>query len=149
MTTRWKWERSSLWVWAVCALARLAAFPVIAHAQTPSTTLTWTAPGDDASIGKATSYEARYSTSRPDTATVATFNAWWSAATPIMGMPTPLVAGSTQSVIVAPSGGFPSGVKIYFVIRSLDEVPNYSTLSNVAWRDFIDFVPPSPIMDLH
>lgn len=80
--------------------------------------LTWTAPGDDGSLGTATSYDVRYSTS------AATLSAW---------------SGATQASPHAPSGaGDPDSLTIanlspnttyYFAIRTSDEVPNESAQS--------------------
>lgn len=122
--------------------------PFPTHAQVASVTLTWTAPGDDGAVGTATSYEMRWSATRPDTTSAAARDAWWAAATAVSGMPAPLISGTAQSKAVAPAGGFTTGQTYYFVIRAADEVPNLSGWSNVAWRFIPDTVPPAPIMDL-
>jgi hypothetical protein len=83
--------------------------------------LTWTASGDDAGVGTATTYDARWSASSigDDSA----FN----AATPIAGEPTPRVAGSSESFDfcnLAPS------TQYFFAIKTSDEIPNTSLISN-------------------
>ncbi len=86
-----------------------------------SVLLAWTAPGDDGNTGTASSYDIRYSTTPIVTAT-------WGAATAVTGEPAPLVAGSNQSFTVT---GLNPETMYYFGIRTSDEVPNVSGLSNV------------------
>ena len=83
--------------------------------------LSWTAPGDDAATGTATTYDVRYSTS-----TITAGN--WASATQATGEPSPSVAGSAESFTVA---GLLSSTTYYFAIKTSDEVPNESTISNV------------------
>jgi hypothetical protein len=87
-----------------------------------SVNLTWTAPGDDGSVGTATSYDIRYSTV-PINATN------WANATNATGEPTPGVAGTAQKMSIA---GLAEGFTYYFAIVASDEVPNDSPLSNVV-----------------
>ncbi|MCD6347548.1 MAG: fibronectin type III domain-containing protein [Bacteroidales bacterium] len=87
-----------------------------------SITLSWTAPGDDADSGTAASYDIRYSTSPIDESN-------WDSADQVTGEPTPLLAGSAQSMTVS---GLTSGTTYYFAIKASDEVGNVSLLSNVA-----------------
>jgi len=81
----------------------------------------WTAPGDDANTGTATSYDLRCSAS-----TINEGN--WASAIQIVNEPAPLVAGATQSMTVF---GLNPGTKYYFAMKTSDEVPNISALSNV------------------
>jgi len=83
-------------------------------------TLTWSAPGDDGGTGTATSYEFRRSLSP-----VTSSN--WSAATVVLGAPTPTVAGSVQTLAV--TGLFP-GTVYYFAMRATDEAGNVGAVSN-------------------
>lgn len=118
-------------------------------ATTPTTssiTLTWTAPADngtDPSSGNAFAYDVRYSTS--DIINDAEFN----AATQAIGEPTPSGPGSTESFIVA---GLSSGTKYYFALKTRDEVPNWSLLSNSANNTTTgtptDTTPPAGVTDL-
>ncbi len=87
-----------------------------------SLTLTWTAPGDSGSVGTATSYDIRYSTSTINDAN-------WASATQVSGEPTPLVAGTNQSMVIS---GLTAATTYYFAMKTSDEVPNVSALSNVA-----------------
>jgi len=94
---------------------------VAAVGQT-SVTLGWTAPGDDGTTGTAASYTVKFSTS-PIT------NANWAAATTVPGVPAPHAAGTAESLTVT---GLTPGVTYYFAIKTSDEVPNTSGLSNVV-----------------
>ncbi|NPV08180.1 MAG: hypothetical protein HPY83_09500 [Anaerolineae bacterium] len=93
--------------------------------------LHWTAPGDDGTAGTATAYQVRYGSS------VIT-EADWGTATPVShGIPIPADAGTPQSMTVT---GLTSGRTYYFAIKTLDEVPNVSAISNspgatVAWEN--------------
>lgn len=83
--------------------------------------LSWTAPGDDAQVGTATSYLIRYSTSSLAEGT-------WSGATPFVGAPTPSVASTPESTIVT---GLTPKTTYSFGIKTVDDVGNTSALSNV------------------
>jgi hypothetical protein len=87
-----------------------------------SINLSWTAPGDDGSVGTATGYDIRYST-----ATITEGN--WASATQATGEPTPSIAGSGESKTVT---GLSAGTTYYFAIKTADEVPNTSAISNIA-----------------
>ncbi len=97
---------------------------------------TWTAPGDDGNIGTAAEYDMRISDSMITEAN-------WNLATPLTGLPTPSIAGTTETYTMAPlSHG------IYFVaIKTRDDAFNWSALSNVVTLD-IDNIEPSTITDL-
>ncbi|PIT92873.1 MAG: hypothetical protein COU08_00115 [Candidatus Harrisonbacteria bacterium CG10_big_fil_rev_8_21_14_0_10_42_17] len=84
-------------------------------------TVSWTAPGDDGSTGTATSYDLRYSTS------AITFGNFDSATT-VTGEPTPSVAGTSESKVVS---GLSAETTYYFALKTSDEVPNISDISNV------------------
>lgn len=85
----------------------------------------WTAPGDDGMSGRAARYELRRSTAAPGVDTLA----WWEAATPVPGLPAPSLAGSTDSVRVT---GLARETAYFFILRTADEVPNWSGFSNVV-----------------
>jgi len=87
-----------------------------------SVKVNWISPGDDGNIGTATSYDLRYST-------VAITNSNWATATPITGEPTPLVAGTPQSMVV---DGLTPNTTYFFIIKSSDEAQNISPLSNIT-----------------
>lgn len=84
--------------------------------------LSWTAPGDDGNSGTASSYDIRYSTALIDSGN-------WDSASQVTGEPSPSAAGSSESMTVS---GLSSGTLYYFAIKTSDEVPNISGLSNVV-----------------
>ncbi len=103
--------------------------------------LAWTSPGDDENIGTASYYDIRYSLSLIDESN-------WDLATQVSGEPTPLVAGTSQSFIVT---GLNPATTYYFAIKTADEVPNISDISNVVSMttgDTPDNTPPGVISDL-
>jgi hypothetical protein len=100
-------------------------------------TLTWNAPGDDGTTGQAAAYDIRYA------ATAITEEAW-AAATPLTAIPLPRPAGDGQSLNIT---GLPYGVW-HFAMKTSDEVPNWSPLSNVVSATVGDFVAPSPVVNL-
>ena len=116
-----------------------------ARAQVAS--LVWTAPGDDAKSGRATSYQMRYSRTPVGLDTLA----WWNATAttlPVPNMPVPSLAGATDSVKVA-LGAW--NMTYYFLLMTCDEVPNCSGWSNVAVKITgppTDILPPGTIADL-
>jgi hypothetical protein len=104
-----------------------------------SITLGWTAPGDDGDSGTAALYDIRYAT-----APITMAN--WSAATPVADIPVPNAAGTVESLTVR---GLDTQTTYYFAIRTADEVPNWSGLSNVATGNTVsDVTPPAAINDL-
>jgi len=86
-----------------------------------SVVLTWTAPGDDGDVAKAAEYDIRYST------TLITASNW-SSATSFSNPIVPTTAGGEQCDTIT---GLSSTTKYYFAIRTGDEVPNWSEISNV------------------
>lgn len=102
--------------------------------------LTWTAPGDDDSIGRVATYELRRI--RGDIA------ADWDDAIPIPPPASIVPAGQTQTAAIDSLG---PGVW-QFGVRAADEVPNWSDLSNVASLTIstppTDSIPPAPVTDL-
>lgn len=142
--------RVPLWVLVAIFLAGVALLSVIqpaaAHAQTAADStvlLNWTAPGDDGTVGRATTYDIRYRTvaiAGTDTTT------WWNAATQVTGEPAPGTAGAADSMRVR---GLSPLTTYYFMIRAADEVPNWSGYSNVAVRSTSgDATAPATIADL-
>jgi subtilisin family serine protease len=94
-----------------------------ASADSPwSVTLTWTAPGDDGTAGRAGFYDVRYS-SAPITA------ATWAAASPARAEPAPRPAGSGESFTVT---GLEPSTLYYFAVKVKDNAGNESALSNLA-----------------
>ncbi len=104
-----------------------------------SITITWTAPGDDGAVGTATLYDIRYSSTAINIQN-------WDSAIQISDEPSPLLAGTTQSYTLA---GLPQGVGYFFAIKTADEIPNWSGLSNIlAVATAGDNTPPAAINDL-
>ncbi|MGP8323231.1 MAG: FlgD immunoglobulin-like domain containing protein [Methanosarcinaceae archaeon] len=87
-----------------------------------SITLTWTAPGDDGTIGTAAAYDIRYSTTNITEAN-------WNSATQVTGETFPQTAGSAETHTVT---GLTSETTYYFAVKTTDEVSNESGLSNVG-----------------
>src|SRR5437762_11336024 len=95
---------TSLWNLIAAYMAGLVLLcliaPTEARAQTAADStavLRWTAPGDDGTAGRATSYALRY---RNAAITGTDTLGWWNAATQATGLPVPGVSGSTDSVRV-------------------------------------------------
>jgi len=84
--------------------------------------LTWTAPGDNGTIGTAKSYDLRYSKNQ-----ITELN--WTSATKVSGLPTPQVAGTKQSHNVT---GLTPNTQYYFAIKALDKAGNIGALSNAV-----------------
>jgi len=103
---------------APAAVIDLAIFTLTGN----SVTLKWTAPGDDGDEGQATTYDIRYSTSEITDAN-------WDDATQCTDEPAPQPAGSEETFKVT---GLSPFTIYYFVLKTADEVPNWSDLSNVA-----------------
>ena len=123
---------------SVLALAVPVVAPVHAATDVVSVTLQWTAPGDDSTRGRATSYDLRRS-SVP--ITELSFN----SATQITGLSAPQVAGSAESFVVA---GLTSGVQYYFALRTRDDAGNVSKISNlVAFPLLVDVGSPLQALD--
>ncbi len=83
--------------------------------------LSWTSPGDDSTIGLASSYDIRYDT-------VPITEGTFSQALEARSAPDPAVSGSSEGYIVS---GLTPGTGYYFAVKSYDEVPNTSGISNV------------------
>jgi hypothetical protein len=106
-------------------LLATAALPRAASGDPYSIVLVWTAPGDDADVGRATRYELRFSTSSVG----ADIAEWWGSANAAASLPTPSSSGQPDSTVVR---GLHPGVTYYFVLRSIDDAGNPSPFSNVA-----------------
>ena len=93
------------------------------HAQTTPTSVEveWTNPGDDGLTGTASQFDLRYSTAAITSANFASATRW--VATPI-----PTASGTLQSTTVT---GLLPNTTYWFAIKAADEVPNWSTISNV------------------
>jgi hypothetical protein len=104
-----------------------------------SVSLTWTAPGDDGMSGTASEYDIRYATEPISPAN-------WVDATRVSGEPDPGPAGGLETFVVT---GLAHSTTYYFALKTADEVPNWSDLSNVASRTTSDDqTPPAAVNDL-
>ena len=104
--------------------------------------LTWIAPGDDGIVGVASQYDIRYSTSPIDT------ESDFDNATQVTGVPPPAEPGTLQSMTVA---NLTPGTTYFFRMKTADERPNWSGLSNQTstWAGISeDNIPPGKITTL-
>ena len=103
--------------------------------------LTWTAPGDDGWLGTASEYDIRY-----DRVRLTPFA--FSTATEVTGEPAPKPAGETDSCVVT---GLDPDRNYYFALRTADELPTWSRVSNVmpalGWNNDIMAAPGTVIID--
>ena len=126
------------------AFVTLVGVVSTAQAQTGawnSVTLSWTTPGDDSLTGTASQFDIRYSTS-----TITTAN--FSSATRWTGAPVPAAPGTHQSTVVT---GLSPATTYYFAMKTGDEVPNWSGLSNVVSKTTTaapDTVRPAALADV-
>ena len=108
-------------------------------ANTTSVVLQWTAPGDDGMIGQATWYDFRYNTSGPIT------DSNFDDAT---HYELPFFPHSPGTVERATVSGLQTGVQYWFALRTADEVPNWSEVSNSPSGVPKDTTPPATVKDL-
>ena len=101
-----------------------------------SVALTWTAPGDNGNSGTATEYDLRWSLNPINAGN-------FGSATPFV-IPAPKPPGSQETAIVT---GLPDERMVYFALRTRDEVPNWSLISNVATAE-TPGVAPAAVNDL-
>ncbi len=86
--------------------------------------LSWTAPGDDDTVGTACEYDLRYA---PWEITQDT----WPDAIGVVGVMLPRIAGSIDSCTVS---DLRPGLTYWFAIKAKDEAGNWSAMSNVVPR---------------
>lgn len=89
---------------------------------TTSVSLSWTAPTDTGPLGRASSYDLRYSTSA---ITAANFG----SATAATGLAAPKAAGQAETFTVS---GLTPNTPYFFAIKSADAAGNVSAISNVV-----------------
>jgi hypothetical protein len=88
---------------------------------TDSITLTWTATGDNGSIGSATGYILKYSSVGQIS------NVTWNSATTYSQSWVPLVSGATETYVIT---GLTPDTTYWFAMKAYDEVSNYGNISN-------------------
>ncbi|TMQ73391.1 MAG: fibronectin type III domain-containing protein [Candidatus Eisenbacteria bacterium] len=105
-----------------------------------SLVLSWTAPGDDGSVGTATAYDLRWSNLPIDASN-------FSAATPVSVQPIPVAGGTPQEYFVS---GLSPVSDYYFAIRTRDDAGNWSGVgpASHARTLSIDRQPPASVKDL-
>lgn len=98
-----------------------------------SATVLWTTPGDDGALGRASQYGFRISAKAiSGTDTVS----WWNAATIVnTAGKVPGIPGTLDSLVLT---GLTSGTRYYAILRTADEVPNWSGFSNIATISALD-----------
>jgi hypothetical protein len=84
--------------------------------------ITWTAPGDDADIGRASEYDIRISESPIDSTN-------FESAVRIPNVPPPQEAGCEEVFVIT---GLKSSTEYYIALKTADEVPNWSRISNIV-----------------
>ncbi|MCA9727538.1 MAG: fibronectin type III domain-containing protein, partial [Candidatus Eisenbacteria bacterium] len=100
--------------------------------------LRWTAPGDDEDVGQADHYDVRISTAPIDESN-------FTEAEPVPSIPSPQPAGSVESLFVT---GLVPETEYYFALRTFDDVPLASELSNVLVVSTVNRTPPDPAPSL-
>jgi len=105
--------------------ARVADLSGFSSPARSNAMMSWTAPGDDGRLGRASTYDLRYSTAPVATDTLA----WWSAALEAAGEPDPSFAGMSDSCALS---GLDPDATYYLILRTADEAPNWSGYSNVC-----------------
>src|SRR5262249_30547247 len=97
--------------------------------------LSWTAPADDAPLGRAVRYDLRHNAqSTPDS-----FSTWTSVG--LFDWPRP--SGMRETLfVVAPTSGL-----VYYALRSTDAAGHWSALSNIV-TVHPPSQPPDPVSDL-
>lgn len=122
---------------ATCFLALIWMTPfvdrVAAQSAAAQVTLSFKAPGDDRSIGRAAVYEIRYGLS-PITA----LN-WNQASRVPEALPPPSLSGILERITVSVPNAI-MGTKYYLALRARDEVYNWSIVTNSVY--FTYGVPP-------
>lgn len=99
--------------------------------------LRWLAPGDDGAEGRASAYEIRCSIA---SLTEANWDSAWS----VPDLPTPRMPGAAETTVVT---GLRGGLW-NLALRTGDEVPNWSEISNVVSATMVDTLPPTRVADL-
>jgi chitodextrinase len=107
---------------------------VTAHTATVS----WTAPGDDGTLGQANRYDIRVFEKRINRET-------WAVSKVIAHPPLPKASGSSETYTI---DGLEGDTAYYIALRTYDEANNESGISNNVRTLSADDVPPSEVMDL-
>lgn len=105
-----------------------------------SVALRWTAPGDDGTRGQAAGYEVRFARR---ILTEANFDSTGT----VIAEPPAQIAGASESLTV---GGLGGPGRVWFALRTRDEIPNWSGVSNILRVEIPvgDTIPPAAITTL-
>lgn len=132
-----------LFIIGACVLVvivMLALSPEKAEPVTQEVRLTWTATGDDGSVGRVSGYDIRVTTD-----TLRQFTQW----TPINVNPCNIVCDSAgQTVTVTFMLDMTQQVDYWFGLVSIDDVGNRSPVSNFTKRFLPDLLSPDRVTDL-
>ena len=121
---------------APAALSDVRAATATPSLEGATLRLTWTASGDDGTVGRATRYDVRYSTAGPIQSDAA-----FDAATRVPANLVPGPSGTSETLRV---DGLPFGADVSIALRAVDAFDNASGLSNsVSVR-----TPPAPVLEL-
>ncbi len=106
-----------------------------------SVELRWTATGDDGNIGIAAQYDIRYSLTPIDT------DENFTQATQCQDELAPTAPGTVQTYTVT---NLTNNTTYYFALKTADEIPNWSLLSNSPsiTLEGVDTIPPAAVTDL-
>src|SRR6185503_6373840 len=118
--------RISSFAWMGVLLAVVGSVaPAAAQTVTwNSVQLSWTTPGDDSLTGTPSQFDIRYSTTAITAANFASATLW-------NGAPIPGSSGTRQSTTIT---GLQPNTTYWFAIKTADEVPNWSGISNIISR---------------
>ena len=117
----------------------LSAFDATRH----TVSLTWSAPGDDWNDGQASAYDVRYAQSSDSLS----MRFRQSRQAPVAFAPS--APGTAETLVV---DGLDPGTRYHFAVKTADEVPNWSEVSDLASRTTlapVDRIPPEPVDDLY
>ena len=98
--------------------------------------LTWTASGDDGTIGTATETDLRYATDLEALL-------GWDGATKVQNESAPLPSGSSEHIEI---GDLTPGFTYYFALKIIDDANNVSGISNVDSVYLPPLIPSEPIL---
>ncbi len=119
---------------------------VAVSTDTANIVLSWTAPGDDGTIGNNTinsNYIVRYATY--DYSAIGT-NAWWNSAATQQQLLEVSFQGITQQYAIT---GLQKGTTYWYAVKTVDDRGNVSDISNMAfYKVWGDIISPEAIADL-
>ncbi|MFH1700169.1 MAG: hypothetical protein ABIE07_06240 [Candidatus Zixiibacteriota bacterium] len=100
--------------------------------------MSWTASGDDGSVGTSTVYDLRYAKNSVNLVND------WNNANVATGLPAPRISGSNESYTMT---GLPSDIVYYFAIKARDDAANISMISDIdsAYWESLDGISPGKI----